>query len=434
MKAITLKSRIIILLAIFTIIVIGIFVTVQLAHELEMVNKYNENQAQVVSLALENTWDRIAALNVSRDRKIDLFQTKIYSLKKSNSITKAYIFNDVGRIIFSTESILPEARGDYDDFSIMNKLDRGETIRGETVVDEVQKMLSIYIPLREADVNPFVLRAFFSLGDIWAAFHQVYNPALTIGISLILVSIILGFSLAHLIIGPIKVFNEAAKTVASGRLDLQVSVPTGDELEELSDTFNYMTKELVKMKARAENANPLTKLPGNVMIQEEVEKRIKAGEKFAVIYCDLDNFKAFNDKYGIHKGDDAIKLTGQLFREAVEQKGASDDFVGHEGGDDFLLVTIPERAEAISDYITSEFDKRVRQFYDKEDLQQGYIVAHARDGTVKQFPIMSISLAGVTNQFRRIGTYAEVTNIAAEVKKVAKKKEGSCFVLDKRRD
>ncbi|UCG34866.1 MAG: diguanylate cyclase [Candidatus Omnitrophota bacterium] len=434
MKAITLKSRIIVLLTIFTIIVIGIFITVQLAHELKMVNKYNENQAQIVSLALGNTWDRIAGLNVSRDRKIDLFQTKIYSLKKAKSITKAYIFNNLGRVVFSTEGLMPEARGDYDDFNIMNKLDKGETIRGETVVDEQQKLFSIYIPLREADASPFILRVFFSLGDIWAAFNQVYNPALTMGILLVLVSIVLGFLLARLVIGPIRVFNEAAKTVASGRLDLRVDVPTGDELEELSDTFNYMTKELIKMKERAENANPLTKLPGNVMIQEEAERRIKVGEKFTVIYCDLDNFKAFNDKYGIHKGDDAIKLTGKIFREAVEAKGGADDFVGHEGGDDFLLVTKPERTEAITQYITSEFDKRVRAFYDKEDLQQGYIVAHARDGAVKEFPIMTISLAGVSNQFRHIESYAEITNIAAEIKKVAKKKEGSCFVLDKRKD
>ena len=168
------------------------------------------------------------------------------------------------------------------------------------------------------------------------------------------------------------------------------------------------------------------------MIQEEVEKRIAAGEKFMVIYCDLDNFKAFNDKYGVHKGDDAITLTGDIFKETVEKEGEKQDFVGHEGGDDFLLVTVPERAQKIADYITTEFDKRVREFYDQEDLDRGYIVAHARDGSVKQFPIMTISLAGVTNESHPIKSYSEVTNIAAGIKKLAKKKEGSCFILDRR--
>ena len=434
MKAITLKGRIIILLTIFTIVIIGIFIAVQLAHELKMLNRYNENQANIVPLALENTWDRIVNLNFSRARKIELLQTKINSLKETKSITKAYIFDNIGKIIFSTEGAMLGARGDYDDFSVMNKLDRGEAIKGETVIDKSQRTFSLYIPLQEGAQTPFIVRTFFSLSDIWGAFKQVYNPAVTMGVLFVLVNIILGVSLARLIIGPIKEFNEAAKEIASGHLDYSVSVPTGDELEELADKFNYMTKELVKMKARAENANPLTKLPGNVMIQEEVERRIKTGEKFTVIYCDLDNFKAFNDKYGIHKGDDAIKLTGQIFREAIRDKGGADDFVGHEGGDDFLLVTVPDRTEPITQYITLEFDKRVRAFYDKEDLAQGYIVAHARDGTVKQFPIMTISLAGITNQFRQIVSYAEVTNIAAEVKHIAKKKEGSCFVLDKRRE
>ena len=118
----------------------------------------------------------------------------------------------------------------------------------------------------------------------------------------------------------------------------------------------------------------------------------------------------------------------------VEDRGSVEaDFVGHEGGDDFLLVTTPDRAQGIADFITSEFDKQVRALYSKEDLDRGHIVAHARDGSVKEFPIMSISLAGVTNQHHPIANYAEVTNIAAEIKKKAKAKEGSNFVVDERK-
>jgi len=188
----------------------------------------------------------------------------------------------------------------------------------------------------------------------------------------------------------------------------------------------------VKMQRRAENANPLTKLPGNIVIMEEVEKRIAAGTKFTVIYGDLDNFKAFNDKYGIHKGDEAIKLCSVIFKEAVKHCGNSRDFLGHEGGDDFILLTSPDKTESIAQYIMSEFDKRVRSLYEQEDLQRGHIIAHDRDGQVKHFPIMTISLAGVTNQHRQITTYGQVTNIAAEVKKKAKSQQKSCFVLDVR--
>ncbi|MCX5706666.1 MAG: GGDEF domain-containing protein, partial [Candidatus Omnitrophica bacterium] len=189
---------------------------------------------------------------------------------------------------------------------------------------------------------------------------------------------------------------------------------------------------LIKMKERAENANPLTKLPGNIMIHEDIDRRIASNKKFVVIYCDLDNFKAFNDKYGIGQGDVAIKITANIFKEAAKTKGNPDDFVGHEGGDDFIIMTTPEKSQEIANYITGEFDKQVRSLYIPEDLAQGCIIAHARDGSVKKFPIMTISLAGVTNETRQISSYAEVTNIAAEVKKKAKAIEGSVFVLDKR--
>ena len=195
-----------------------------------------------------------------------------------------------------------------------------------------------------------------------------------------------------------------------------------------------MTEELIKMKERAENANPLTKLPGNIVIQEEIEKRISQGLKFVVIYCDLDNFKAFNDKYGIAKGDEAIKLTADIFKEAVKAQGNPNDFIGHEGGDDFILLTTPDKAQGIANFTIQEFDKRVRKLYSQEDLNQNSIIAHARDGSIKKFPIMTISLSGVSNEHRTITSYGEVTNIAAEVKKKAKAIESSVFVMDQRRD
>jgi GGDEF domain-containing protein len=210
---------------------------------------------------------------------------------------------------------------------------------------------------------------------------------------------------------------------------------THDELEELSETFNVMTVELKKMKEKAENANPLTKLPGNIVIREEAEKLLKENKKFVVIYCDLDNFKAFNDKYGIHAGDEAIKLTAAVFKEAVAQKGNANDFIGHEGGDDFILLTTPDKAKDMGDYIISEFAKRIKALYNKEDLDRGYIEAKSRYGNeIMKFPIMTISLAGVTNEIRLISSYAEITNIAAEVKKKAKQTPGSCLFMDKRKD
>jgi hypothetical protein len=96
------------------------------------------------------------------------------------------------------------------------------------------------------------------------------------------------------------------------------------------------------------------------------------------------------------------------------------------------MITTPDKTQGVADYITQEFDKRIRSLYSQEDLNQGFIIAHGRDNTVKQFPIMTISLAGVSNESRPVSSYAEVTNIAAEVKKKAKAIGKSVFVLDKR--
>lgn len=481
MKEITLKSRIIILLTIFTILTTSIFITIQLAHEIKAVDRLIKYKAETVSRGIEERFsiiidsvasgEKIEALSQGLDalqqklqaeipqetkigalakglhflnkkltrrppleEKMPLLGKGLQSLKESGSIQKAYILDREGKVAFSTESWQKQGQGDYDDLDILKKVKKGEAVSGETIVDKTLKLISIYIPIKSKEQTHFLVRAFFPLGDMDAALRQVYQPAITVGVLLVIINIFLAISFARLIIKPIHIFNDAAKQIASGRLDLRVGISTNDELEELSNTFNYMTGELARMKAKAENANPLTKLPGNIVIMEEVEKKIKEDKKFTVIYCDLDNFKAFNDKYGIHKGDEAIMMTGEIFKEAVKAKGVTGDFIGHEGGDDFLLVTEPERAQNIADYITSTFDKKVRALYDQEDLTRGHIVAHARDGSIQQFPIMSISLAGITNAHRPITAYAEVTNIAAEVKKKAKKTSGSCFVLDQRKN
>jgi len=480
MKAITLKTRVIILLSIFTILTTSIFITIQLAHEMKAVDRLIKYKAESVSQSIEDQFNDIMDSELSQEKtetlskglnilektlqsgaaqeekmeslqkglrflssslaqqptvekKIPSLAKALQALKTSESVQKAYILNRKGEVVSSTESWQKDSRGDYDDLDIIKRVGAGKTIKGESIIDRTLKLISIYIPIKSQERTVFLVRAFFPLGDMDTALRQVYQPAIAVGMLLVVVNIFLAVSLARLIIKPIHIFNDAAKQIASGRLDLRVGISTNDELEELSNTFNYMTGELARMKAKAENANPLTKLPGNIVIMEEVEKKIKEDKKFTVIYCDLDNFKAFNDKYGIHKGDEAIMMTGEIFKEAVKVKGVSGDFIGHEGGDDFLLVTEPQRAQDIADYITSTFDKKVQALYDQEDLGRGHIVAHARDGSVQQFPIMSISLAGITNSHRQIAAYAEVTNIAAEVKKKAKKTPGSCFVLDQRK-
>jgi diguanylate cyclase (GGDEF)-like protein len=430
-KPLTLQGKIIALLLLFTIATIVVFVTVQLYHEVELINRHKESEAQILSLTVENIWEKISNLDIPEDMKVIMVQKKLNSLEDKKTINGAYILDSFGKVVSKSASRYRVYTADGEDLNVINRLNRQMSVKGDIAVDRQKHEFSFYIPLKTKEGH-LLVRLFFSLGAFSDALANIVVSAVIIGIGIAVINIILGGFLSHMVVGPILFFNEAAAKIASGRFDLKVNVKTQDEIEELADTFNYMAAELVKMQQRAENANPLTKLPGNIVIMEEVERRINEGKKFTVIYCDLDNFKAFNDKYGIHKGDDAIKICSNIFKEAAKNKGNPDDFVGHEGGDDFLLLTTPQKAEEMADYIIGEFDKQVRALYNEEDLKVGAIIAHDRDGKVKRFPIMTISLAGVTNKHRPIDTYALVTNIAAEVKKKAKAQEKSCFVVDVR--
>ena len=180
--------------------------------------------------------------------------------------------------------------------------------------------------------------------------------------------------------------------------------------------------------------NPLTNLPGNRAIEQEINKCIQSNKIFSVLYLDLDNFKVYNDNYGYKKGDNIIDFTSDLLKEAVKEKGNKDDFVGHIGGDDFVIITTPQKDTILSQYIIDNFDKRVINFFNEQHQKKGYITAINRQGMECKVPLTSISIAIVSNENREINNHIKVSDIAAEVKKRAKKEEGSIFVKDKRKD
>jgi diguanylate cyclase (GGDEF)-like protein len=179
--------------------------------------------------------------------------------------------------------------------------------------------------------------------------------------------------------------------------------------------------------------SPLTRLPGNLAIEGELRRRIDDNEPFAVLYLDLDNFKAFNDVYGFTHGDEAIQLVARTAVDAVRRRGTPNDFVGHIGGDDFIIATVPDRAEEIASEIVSDFDKNIRSLYSPKDLRQGYIETRDRRGAINRFPIMSLSIAIVSNKTHELTNYAQIGETAAELKQFAKSIIGSVYIKDKRR-
>ncbi len=126
------------------------------------------------------------------------------------------------------------------------------------------------------------------------------------------------------------------------------------------------------------DANPLTRLPGNIAIVKMLKSRIGAGKPYAVGYADLNNFKAYNDKYGFSNGDKVIRFAAQVIVSSVAKLSPQDNFVGHVGGDDFIFVVGYEKANEICQMITETFDREVPKFYSEEDKQKGYIVVEDR--------------------------------------------------------
>jgi diguanylate cyclase (GGDEF)-like protein len=193
-------------------------------------------------------------------------------------------------------------------------------------------------------------------------------------------------------------------------------------------------KNIFRRIDRNRNANPLTGLNGNLEIQRDITSRITKGLSFAVIYADLDNFKSYNDVYGFSNGDRIIVLTSDILSDQTALFGNSDDFVGHIGGDDFIIVTTPGKAEGICKNVIAEFDEKVINFYNEEDRAAGIITTKNRRGEIDTFPLMSISMAIVTNERRELNNYLEVGDIASDVKKKLKTMPGSNYFADRRSD
>jgi diguanylate cyclase (GGDEF)-like protein len=181
------------------------------------------------------------------------------------------------------------------------------------------------------------------------------------------------------------------------------------------------------------NLSPLTGLPGNIRIQEEIERNVRDDRPFAVVYSDLDNFKAYNDEKGFVRGDRLIQATARIIQDAVVEFAGTDGFVGHVGGDDFVAVVPPERAEDIAKRIVERFDGDIHEFYEREDIKRGYIEVEDRKGVMQKLPLAGISVGIATTEVRRFEHYGEAVAVATEMKQFAKREPRSWYAIDRRK-
>ena len=178
--------------------------------------------------------------------------------------------------------------------------------------------------------------------------------------------------------------------------------------------------------------SPLTGLPGTVLIEQEIRRLLEARHPFALLYVDLDHFKALNDTKGWDLGNQVILATAAIVEEAVTLFAGPDGFVGHIGGDDFVVLVPPAVAEQVAACICERFDREVRRFYEPDELERGAVETRDRRGEVVRYPIATVSIGIATTAVRSFADFGEVVTAATETKQAAKRHEGSWFTVDRR--
>jgi diguanylate cyclase (GGDEF)-like protein len=191
-------------------------------------------------------------------------------------------------------------------------------------------------------------------------------------------------------------------------------------------TIKDLIEKTIEIKVNyARHSNPLTGLPGNIVIEQHIEKAIHSNESYCVLYIDIDNFKAYNDAYGFENGDIIINALSKAIRNNLKSK----EFIGHIGGDDFIAVLPYWEIENICYNIIKNFESLAHECYDEKDLKNGYITAHNRHGAVERFPLVSVSIAGLTNKSNNHQSVYELAKESSRIKKSCKQMTGSCYIV-----
>jgi diguanylate cyclase (GGDEF)-like protein len=202
------------------------------------------------------------------------------------------------------------------------------------------------------------------------------------------------------------------------------------------DTLELVARVRSTLRRNADMraVSPLTGLPGNHRIDEEIELRTDSGADFAVCHVDLDNFKAFNDRYGWLRGDDVIELLSTVLKLAGAEVGLPQPFIGHVGGDDFVVICTPEQVEEFCSQTVDRFDASVLALHETEDVERGFLSVVDRQGHERHYPLTSVSIGVATTERRRYSDHRDIVAVANEMKTVAKSKAGSAVAIDRRTD
>ena len=266
--------------------------------------------------------------------------------------------------------------------------------------------------------------------------HEEKTVTWSLGIAFtgVVISFIIAAWMVYSFASSIGKLQHATHRIAAGDFEHDPGIEVGDEIGALSEDFRHMAMRLKDLEQISLDASPLTRLPGNIAIERVINRRLRDQATFAMCYLDLDNFKSYNDRYGYIKASEVLKDAGEVIYNAVKGLGDPDAFVGHIGGDDFVIIISAGMVEAACKSVIKEIDALVPAHYSEEDRCAGAIEGVDRYGVPRTFPLISISIAALVCRPGDYAHAAEIATAAASVKDHVKVSVGSNYVIVEKGD
>ncbi len=385
------------------------------------------NEIGSVDLAAAEAVDSLRDALIAQQRTVGKFSIipgqedrKLYSDQKAD------FKNSLKTLEKSSLSGLSDLKRDYDRYDkVVLMIFEGMSIPDEKmryVLSQVEKEIEIVHSQQNTQLE-------LKLAAAREKETKTVSRAMLLAFSGVVIAISVAAFLVYSFSTSMVKLKKATHRIAAGDFDHDAQIAEGDEIGDLAKDFLVMASRLKELEQLSLDASPLTRLPGNIAIERFINRHLKDQTSFAMCYLDLDNFKAYNDHYGYIKASEVLKEAGQVIHEAVTCIGRSDSFIGHIGGDDFVVIVADVAAEAACQAVIRAIDDMIPKYYCQEDLSNGFIDGVDRYGVKRRFPLLSISIAALVCHSGDYGSAAEIASTAAKVKDQVKSSAGSNYII-----
>jgi len=418
---------------------LGLSIIIILYNQSNLISKVELQEKLIQNNKFKQTLlDGIAGINKrTNDKKSILSILNNFFMQNNDSISTVQLFDETAKLIIAVPDRQQNAGKSKDDTVdaidkrlVLNVFFKYNIDKTDFVYEIASdKFLFSYMILPVKN-KIYILKTGQALESFSRFSSTLYTQVFTVFIILLFIHAIFSMLIYKNLILPIKRLNMSTKQIIHGNLNNKIQIIGNDEIGELSISFNEMIVSIQKLKSEALDSNPLTGLPGNTVVMNQIQNRINEGKLFAFGYIDLNSFKPFNDRFGFEAGDRAISLVANILKD-IRQK-YNNLFVGHIGGDDFVYISDYADSEKIGNEILQEFSEKSKNLFPEDIVRDGFYISKSRNGEIQKFKLLSISIGVVTNSSRKFASVSELNQEVAKMKKYAKSFEGNVIKTDKR--